>query len=99
MKEKLKQAKKFWSSLPGNICNDEKMSVGTVNENECWNGSAKSRFGDAAALVNPFPLTLDFPCVLIPFPEPFSPTGVIPARPRQAAAITPFVFVDGRAGM
>lgn len=47
MKEKLKQAKKFWSSLPGNICNDEKMSVGTVNENECWNGSAKSRFGDA----------------------------------------------------
>ncbi|NXX63396.1 GPC4 protein, partial [Scopus umbretta] len=46
VKEKLKQAKKFWSSLPGNICNDEKMSVGTVNENECWNGSAKSRFGD-----------------------------------------------------
>lgn len=49
MKEKLKQAKKFWSSLPGNICNDEKMSVGTVNENECWNGSAKSRFGNTAA--------------------------------------------------
>ncbi|KAJ7407818.1 Glypican-4 [Willisornis vidua] len=44
VKEKLKQAKKFWSSLPGNICNDEKMSVGTVNENECWNGSAKSRY-------------------------------------------------------
>uniref|UniRef100_A0A8D0KVY5 Glypican 4 n=1 Tax=Strix occidentalis caurina TaxID=311401 RepID=A0A8D0KVY5_STROC len=44
LKQKLKQAKKFWSSLPGNICNDEKMSVGTVNENECWNGSAKSRY-------------------------------------------------------
>ncbi|NXU63971.1 GPC4 protein, partial [Horornis vulcanius] len=44
VKEKLKQAKKFWSSLPGNICNDEKMSVGSVNENECWNGSAKSRY-------------------------------------------------------
>ncbi|XP_063280829.1 glypican-4-like isoform X2 [Prinia subflava] len=44
VKEKLKQAKKFWSSLPSNICNDEKMSVGTVNENECWNGSAKSRY-------------------------------------------------------
>ncbi|XP_072733029.1 glypican-4 isoform X1 [Ciconia boyciana] len=44
VKEKLKQAKKFWSSLPGNICNDENMSVGTVNENECWNGSAKSRY-------------------------------------------------------
>lgn len=50
-------------------------------------------------LVNPFPLTPDFPCVLIPLPEPFSPTGVMPAYPRQAAAITPFVLVDGRAGI
>uniref|UniRef100_A0A8C0G3A3 Glypican 4 n=1 Tax=Chelonoidis abingdonii TaxID=106734 RepID=A0A8C0G3A3_CHEAB len=42
--EKLKQAKKFWSSLPGNICNDEKMAAGRVIEDECWNGSAKSRY-------------------------------------------------------
>uniref|UniRef100_A0A8C4YI01 Glypican 4 n=1 Tax=Gopherus evgoodei TaxID=1825980 RepID=A0A8C4YI01_9SAUR len=44
VKEKLKQAKKFWSSLPGNICNDEKMAAGRVIEDECWNGSAKSRY-------------------------------------------------------
>lgn len=50
-------------------------------------------------LVNPVPLTPDFPCVLTPLTEPFSPTGVIPAHPGQAAAIIPFVFVDGRAGM
>ncbi|XP_048369942.1 glypican-4 [Sphaerodactylus townsendi] len=44
VKEKLKQAKKFWSSLPGNICNDEKMAADNVNEEECWNGSNKSRY-------------------------------------------------------
>ncbi|KAH0630796.1 hypothetical protein JD844_004019 [Phrynosoma platyrhinos] len=44
VKEKLKQAKKFWSSLPSNICNNEKMAVGNVNEEECWNGSDKSRY-------------------------------------------------------
>ncbi|XP_077165531.1 glypican-4 isoform X2 [Paroedura picta] len=44
VKEKLKQAKKFWSSLPGNICNDDKMAAGNVNEEECWNGSDKSRY-------------------------------------------------------
>ncbi|KAJ6653790.1 hypothetical protein lerEdw1_008720 [Lerista edwardsae] len=44
VKEKLKQARKFWSSLPGNICNNEKMAAGHVNEEECWNGSDKSRY-------------------------------------------------------
>uniref|UniRef100_A0A8D0G385 Glypican 4 n=1 Tax=Sphenodon punctatus TaxID=8508 RepID=A0A8D0G385_SPHPU len=43
VKEKLKQARKFWSSLPSNVCNDEKMSAGSVNEDNCWNGSNKSR--------------------------------------------------------
>lgn len=61
MKEKLKQAKKFWSSLPGNICSDEKISVGTGNENECWNGSAKSRFGDVAVLGGHSPPALAIP--------------------------------------
>lgn len=92
MKEKLKQAKKFWSSLPGNICNDEKMSVGTVNENECWNGSAKSRSGSAAALVNSLHLSPAFPGVLAPLREPCSPARVAPAPQRQAAAVPPFFF-------
>ncbi|XP_032993227.1 glypican-4 [Lacerta agilis] len=44
VKEKLKQAKKFWSSLPSNICSNEKMAADSINEEECWNGSDKSRY-------------------------------------------------------
>uniref|UniRef100_A0A8C9DHF9 Glypican-4 n=1 Tax=Prolemur simus TaxID=1328070 RepID=A0A8C9DHF9_PROSS len=44
VKEKLKQAKKFWSSLPSNVCNDERMAAGNGNEDDCWNGKAKSRY-------------------------------------------------------
>ncbi|KAJ7310405.1 hypothetical protein JRQ81_007319 [Phrynocephalus forsythii] len=44
VKEKLKQAKKFWSSLPSNICGNEKMAAGSTNEEECWNGNDKSRY-------------------------------------------------------
>ncbi|KAM4663946.1 glypican-4 [Discoglossus pictus] len=42
VKEKLKGAKKFWSSLPSNICKNNR-TAGT-NEDECWNGSDKSRY-------------------------------------------------------
>ncbi|CAI5793341.1 glypicanglypican-4 [Podarcis lilfordi] len=44
VKERLKQAKKFWSSLPSNICSNEKMAADSTNEEECWNGSDKSRY-------------------------------------------------------
>ncbi|XP_044538626.1 glypican-4 [Gracilinanus agilis] len=44
VKEKLKQAKKFWSSLPSTMCNDEKMAPEQTSEDECWNGNAKSRY-------------------------------------------------------
>lgn len=44
VKEKLKQAKKFWSSLPSNMCNDERMAAGNGNEDDCWNGKGKSRY-------------------------------------------------------
>ncbi|XP_027693820.1 glypican-4 [Vombatus ursinus] len=44
VKEKLKQAKKFWSSLPSTMCNDEKMAPEHISEDECWNGNAKSRY-------------------------------------------------------
>ncbi|KAG8448315.1 hypothetical protein GDO86_015416 [Hymenochirus boettgeri] len=42
VKEKLKTAKKFWSSLPGSICKNN-WTTGS-NEDDCWNGSEKSRF-------------------------------------------------------
>uniref|UniRef100_G1T8I9 Glypican 4 n=1 Tax=Oryctolagus cuniculus TaxID=9986 RepID=G1T8I9_RABIT len=44
VKEKLKQAKKFWSSLPSNVCNDERMAAGNGNEEDCWNGKGRSRY-------------------------------------------------------
>lgn len=44
VKEKLKQAKKFWSSLPSTVCNDERMAAGNGNEDDCWNGKGKSRY-------------------------------------------------------
>uniref|UniRef100_A0A4W3I0T7 Glypican 4 n=1 Tax=Callorhinchus milii TaxID=7868 RepID=A0A4W3I0T7_CALMI len=43
VKAKLKQAKKFWSTLPNNICSHN-ISASTVEEDECWNGSNKSRY-------------------------------------------------------
>ncbi|XP_029462530.1 glypican-4 isoform X2 [Rhinatrema bivittatum] len=43
VKEKLKTAKKFWSSLPGSICSDE-VTAGDADEDKCWNGNATSRY-------------------------------------------------------
>ncbi|XP_053329426.1 glypican-4 [Spea bombifrons] len=58
VKEKLKSAKKFWSSLPANICKNNWTSG--ANEDDCWNGSDKSRYlyavmgnGLASQLNNP----------------------------------------------
>uniref|UniRef100_A0A5F8G5T0 Glypican 6 n=1 Tax=Monodelphis domestica TaxID=13616 RepID=A0A5F8G5T0_MONDO len=44
IKEKLKLSKKFWSALPYTICKDERVTAGTSNEEECWNGHSKSRY-------------------------------------------------------
>ncbi|KAF6739324.1 Glypican-4 [Oryzias melastigma] len=40
VKRKLKQAKKFWSTLPETVCADGGIAPG----DECWNGTAKSRY-------------------------------------------------------
>uniref|UniRef100_A0A3P8WJY2 Glypican 4 n=1 Tax=Cynoglossus semilaevis TaxID=244447 RepID=A0A3P8WJY2_CYNSE len=40
VKKKLKQAKKFWSTLPETMCAGERIAAG----DECWNGTAKSRY-------------------------------------------------------
>lgn len=42
VKQKLKAAKKFWSSLPSNICKNNWTSG--ANEDDCWNGSDKNRY-------------------------------------------------------
>ncbi|XP_043913441.1 glypican-4 isoform X2 [Protopterus annectens] len=47
VKNKLKKAKKFWSTLPTSICSDEKMSAGSTAEDDCWNGKSKSRYLEA----------------------------------------------------
>ncbi|XP_060681919.1 glypican-6a isoform X1 [Hemiscyllium ocellatum] len=44
VKEKLKLAKKFWSTLPYNICNDDKVTAGVPDEEDCWNGHTKGRY-------------------------------------------------------
>jgi hypothetical protein len=43
IKEKLKLSKKVWSALPYTICKDERVTAGTSNEEECWNGHSKAR--------------------------------------------------------
>lgn len=48
----MKQAKKFWSSLPSNVCNDERMAAGNGNEDDCWNGKGKSRLASVAWICN-----------------------------------------------
>lgn len=40
VKKKLKHAKKFWSTLPETVCAGERIAPG----DECWNGTAKSRY-------------------------------------------------------
>ncbi|XP_043928693.1 glypican-6 [Protopterus annectens] len=44
IREKLKQSKKFWSTLPYTICSDRKVTAGMPNDEECWNGHSKARY-------------------------------------------------------
>ncbi|XP_030635843.1 glypican-6a [Chanos chanos] len=42
IKEKLKQSKKFWSTLPDSICAENKVSES--DEEQCWNSHTKGRY-------------------------------------------------------
>nr|XP_028586816.1 glypican-1 [Podarcis muralis] len=42
-KGKLREIRDFWVALPSTLCN-EKVSSGSVNEDRCWNGMAKSGY-------------------------------------------------------
>ncbi|XP_051761693.1 glypican-6b isoform X1 [Ctenopharyngodon idella] len=45
MKEKLKQFRKFWSSLPVSVCQGEDVaSTGGAEDERCWNGREQGRF-------------------------------------------------------
>ncbi|KAJ8338546.1 hypothetical protein SKAU_G00375120 [Synaphobranchus kaupii] len=44
IKEKLKQSKKFWASLPDGVCLEDKVTAGESNEEQCWNGHSKGRY-------------------------------------------------------
>lgn len=48
VKKKLKHAKKFWSTLPETVCAGERIAPG----DECWNGTAKSRWAQHTTRVN-----------------------------------------------
>ncbi|XP_063162809.1 glypican-1 [Candoia aspera] len=42
-KGKLREVRDFWALLPTTLCN-EKISLGSVNEDRCWNGMTKGRY-------------------------------------------------------
>ncbi|XP_061092271.1 glypican-6a isoform X2 [Conger conger] len=44
IKEKLKQSKKFWATLPDGICLEDKVTAGESDEEQCWNGHSKGRY-------------------------------------------------------
>ncbi|XP_034042057.1 glypican-6-like isoform X2 [Thalassophryne amazonica] len=44
IKEKLKQFKKFWSSLPEAVCIEDRVIAGSSYDEQCWNGHAKGRY-------------------------------------------------------
>ncbi|XP_051565021.1 glypican-6-like [Myxocyprinus asiaticus] len=44
MKEKLRQFRKYWSSLPESICQEEHVAAADGVEDDCWNGISKGRY-------------------------------------------------------
>ncbi len=42
IKEKLKESKKFWSSLPDSICVEDEVT--DPDEEQCWNSHTKGRY-------------------------------------------------------
>ncbi|TRY95526.1 hypothetical protein DNTS_012497 [Danionella cerebrum] len=42
IKEKLKESRRFWSSLPDRVCSEE--GVGDPEEEHCWNSHTKGRY-------------------------------------------------------
>lgn len=45
VKEKLRLMRRFWVLLPHALCSDEKVAADVTNEDSCWNGQARGRWG------------------------------------------------------
>ncbi|XP_007907526.1 glypican-1b [Callorhinchus milii] len=43
VKMKLRDVKEFWINLPGEMCR-ERVTAGSANEDECWNGQNRGRY-------------------------------------------------------
>ena len=44
IKEKLKQSRKFWSGLPGELCPGTRVEEGDAEGDGCWNGHTLGRY-------------------------------------------------------
>ncbi|XP_046902670.1 glypican-6-like [Hypomesus transpacificus] len=44
IKEKLKLYRKFWSSVPEAICQEDRVTAGDASDDQCWNGHTKGRY-------------------------------------------------------
>ncbi|XP_054643043.1 glypican-6b [Dunckerocampus dactyliophorus] len=44
IKGKLKESKRFWSSLPEEMCVETRLTAGNTTDGHCWNGHTKGRY-------------------------------------------------------
>ncbi|XP_076118731.1 glypican-6-like [Alosa pseudoharengus] len=44
VKERLRNSKKFWSSLPDGICQEDNVTVSEFDSEDCWNGHSMGRY-------------------------------------------------------
>lgn len=44
VKERLLKAKKFWSSLPEGICQEDNVTASEASSEDCWNGHSRGRY-------------------------------------------------------
>ncbi|XP_077584051.1 glypican-6b isoform X1 [Stigmatopora nigra] len=44
VKEKLKQSKRFWSGLPEEMCEDNRLTSANSTDDQCWNGHTMGRY-------------------------------------------------------
>lgn len=53
LRGKARLMRRFWTLLPHTLCSSEKTAAGTANEDSCWNGQARGRWGSQRDLTWP----------------------------------------------
>lgn len=53
LKEKVRLMRRFWTLLPHTLCSSEKAAAGMANEDSCWNGQTRGRWGSQRDLAWP----------------------------------------------